>query len=292
MSSILDGAIAPWLVVGLGVLALFTLAKCFIAWRQRKRFPYFFMRRQAERALRYYLWTTFALVLVTTAGYYVVNIPEEAAPRVALIMNAKPVPVEDVVEEALPEGITIISYEAPVTVDISVLSYEDDEPVVTAPEPIVVEVGDVPLFTFSNPLTEQSLTSLPALPTDYDQYQPDVELRNSTGFSPLVFALDIDQSYEPISPRRVFGEGFFTVYATFFYEAMADGMSWSWVWRYNGEIVNGGNELWAYGDEGPGWIYYAPPEGFAEGAYTLEVWVNSELFAQSSISVEPGVANQ
>ncbi len=69
-------------------------------------------------------------------------------------------------------------------------------------------------------------------------------------------------------------------------------MEWAWVWRQNGEVVNGGNEIWQYGGEGPGWIYYEPPEGFSPGVYTLEVWVNEELFQQASLTIENEVANQ
>lgn len=62
-------------------------------------------------------------------------------------------------------------------------------------------------------------------------------------------------------------------------------MAWSWVWRHNGQVIDGGNELWAYGDEGPGYIYLNPEEGFAEGRYSLEVWVNGELLGQASATM-------
>jgi hypothetical protein len=59
-----------------------------------------------------------------------------------------------------------------------------------------------------------------------------------------------------------------------------DGLAWAWVWRHNGKVIDGGNELWAYGDEGPGYIYLSPEEGFLEGNYTLEIWVNGQLLSQ------------
>ncbi|MBK7180127.1 MAG: hypothetical protein IPH82_23580 [Chloroflexi bacterium] len=52
-----------------------------------------------------------------------------------------------------------------------------------------------------------------------------------------------------------------TLYATFDYSEMEDGMAWAWVWRHNGEVLEGGNELWDYGNEGPGFIYLSPEEG-------------------------------
>ncbi|MCB0000072.1 MAG: hypothetical protein KDE56_30120, partial [Anaerolineales bacterium] len=65
-------------------------------------------------------------------------------------------------------------------------------------------------------------------------------------------------------------------------KAMANGMEWAWVWRHNGEVVDGGNEIWNYGQEGPGYIFFAPEEGFASGDYSLEVWVNGELLTRST----------
>jgi hypothetical protein len=50
-------------------------------------------------------------------------------------------------------------------------------------------------------------------------------------------------------------------------------------------VVDGGNELWAYGDNGPGYIYYGPEEGFRPGDYTLEVWVNGELFTRDTLTM-------
>ena len=54
------------------------------------------------------------------------------------------------------------------------------------------------------------------------------------------------------------------------------------MWRRDGDVVEGGNEVWAYGQEGPGYIFFSPEEGFQAGQYSLDVWVNGELMAQST----------
>lgn len=291
MLEILDGVTVPWFVGGLGIVTLFVSAKAFGAWRQRKRAPYFFMRQHAGRQFRLYLWMTVVLAAVTvSSAFYVEDQPVESAPLVALLSNTKPVPVSETASDELPEGITIVSYETPTTVDFSALSPASDAP--PAADAAPGNEADIPLFSFPDPTSPESINLDSQLPAEYDQVDPSAELTDATSFSPLAFATDINDAYEPVAPRQVFGEGFFTIYATFIYNAMADGMAWSWVWRHNGQIVNGGNEIWGYGSEGPGWIYYAPPEGFQEGEYTLEVWVNGRLFSQSSITVEQGVANQ
>jgi hypothetical protein len=97
------------------------------------------------------------------------------------------------------------------------------------------------------------------------------------------FSTKIDDDYQAVNPTNIFAVGSYTVFATFSYDGMADGMAWAWVWRHDGEVVEGGNELWAYGQDGPGYIYYNPEEGFRAGEYTLEVWVNGELFTRSNL---------
>ena len=59
-----------------------------------------------------------------------------------------------------------------------------------------------------------------------------------------------------------------------------------------GQMILPQLEAGTHGDEGPGWIYYEPPEGFQPGEYTLEVWVNGEMFQRASLSIEREVANQ
>lgn len=277
----LNGTITPWLLGGLGLIVLFALVRTISSWRSLKKSPYFYMRQQAAQHLRMNLLLVLALIGgMAAVGFIAQRQPVTLPANVALIASAKPVAEEStlVVE---PEGISIVSYDTPKAVEISVLSPPAGDSSTTTE----AAAGDRPDLAAPAAIT-------PLLPTEFDQYEPVVDLQPNTRLGSLLFSTDIDDNFEPVAPQRVFGEGFFTVYATFFYEAMADGMEWAWIWRYNGQIVNGGNELWAYGDEGPGWIYYQPPEGFREGEYTLEVWVNGKLFGQSSISVESGVANQ
>ena len=50
------------------------------------------------------------------------------------------------------------------------------------------------------------------------------------------------------------------------------------------------NELWTYGKDGPGYIYFSPEEGFQFGEYSLEVWVNGEMLAQSGAIMNSAAA--
>jgi hypothetical protein len=58
----------------------------------------------------------------------------------------------------------------------------------------------------------------PVLPEEFDQVEPEVELNENSQFTRLVFSTEINDDYDPVSPRRTFVEGFYTIYATFDYD--------------------------------------------------------------------------
>ncbi|MCZ7669823.1 MAG: hypothetical protein M5U34_22920 [Chloroflexi bacterium] len=82
------------------------------------------------------------------------------------------------------------------------------------------------------------------MPEAYDQLEPIVELNEDTELGSLSFSTEVTDRYESINPSTLFAEGFFTIYATFDYKSMADGMEWAWVWRRDGQVIEGGNKLW------------------------------------------------
>lgn len=237
-------------------LALLALIVSFKAWRDVKKSPYFFLRRQAEKRLQSYLTLSFALfAMAFGVAAYAWRAPADEAPRVALLTNTKPVK-EDVVALVQKSG-RVVEGETKVSVPSS------EEPSLLLPE---------------NSLFADVVT----LPSEFDQFDPTAELSLNTELGSIEFSTEISDAYTAVNPTTVFPEGPFTLYATFAYSAMENGMEWAWVWRHNGQVVDGGNELWQYGQEGPGYIFFAPEEGFALGDYSLEVWVNGELLTQSS----------
>lgn len=236
------------------ILALLALVVSVKSWRDVKKSPYFFLRRQAEKRLQSYLTLSFVLFAAAFAVLaYAWRTPLNEAPRVALLTNTKPVE-EDVA--ALVDRVVVV--------ETAVNDEADIPSTLLAPESSI----------FANVLS---------LPVQFDQYEPTADLKSNTELGDLAFSMEIGDDYVAVNPSRLFPEGPFTLYATFAYKAMANGMEWAWVWRHNGQVVDGGNELWAYGEEGPGYIFLAPEEGFDAGDYTLEVWVNGEMLTRSSV---------
>ena len=199
--------------------------------------------------------------LLTTA--YAWHAPEDNTPRVAILQHAKPAPV------IFAPASEVIADASPAAVEISLSSPS------LASESSAIS---------SDPLLRSEL------PETYNQLNPTVELRDATVLGDIFFSTDITSKYEAVNPGRRFTEGFYTIYATFSYEGLADGMVWSWVWRHNGQVIDGGNQVWEYGSDGPGYVYIKPETGFALGEYALDVWVNGELFTQSSFTITEGVS--
>ena len=246
----------------LGLVASLAASK---SWRDMKRSPYFFQRLQAGKRLQTYLTASFALFLVTMAvGVYSWQVPEDTTVRKAILSYSKPIaePAEyvelpsmlEVVEESEAAGTT-----AEFPLESPLLS---DQLINIADQPLVAAKID--------------------LPGAYDQFEPTVALDADSNLGTLSFSTNVTDEYEAVEPRTIFAEGFYTLYATFDYEGLEDGMVWSWVWRHDGEVVEGGNEVWAYGQEGPGYIFFSPEEGFQAGRYSLDIWVNGELMTQST----------
>jgi len=268
---LLNGTIAPWLIGGFAVLALAMLAQTLKAWREAKRSPYFFLRVQAQKRLRQY--STSALVLVTLAtvsAAYGWEEPKDETPRVAILVNNKPVvAISTTITQATDEP-------APL------LILDPTSSLIDRPSP-----GDTPTSIISS--TESAVL---VLPTEYNQFTPTASLQDDTTLGTLFFSTSVDDQYKAINPGRTYSEGFFTLYATFAYDGMENGMAWSWVWMRDEQVISGGNELWNYGSDGPGYVFLNPEDGFAAGQYTLGIWVNGKLMAESNFQITTSAASQ
>lgn len=256
--------ITPWILGTLSLLAAFALVVVVKSWRDMKRSPYFFLRQQAAQKLQTYSLTSLLLIGATLAtAVMTLQKPPDETIRVATIANAKPVTNEirslvAATPDAEADGVDTAVSQTPIsTQDLN------------------------PLTVGSTELLEIAYT----LPEEYDQFEPSAQLLETTELGRLLFSTEISNEYEAISPANIFAEGSYTLYATFDYDAMQDGMVWSWVWRHEGDVVSGGNEFWNYGADGPGFIYFNPEEGFQSGDYSLEVWVNGELLTQSDLTI-------
>ncbi|WP_420641346.1 hypothetical protein [Candidatus Leptofilum sp.] len=227
-----------------------------------KRSPYFFMRLQAEKRLQTYSFASLGLLAAATLfAFYALRPPVDNTPLVAVLTNAKPVS-EEVAALAIQDR-TAVEFTPETAVTSQIISTSNDQLFLTDPDSLVQARLE--------------------LPEQFDRFDPKVELDEATALGDISFSTKINDDYEAVDATNIFAVGSYTVYATFSYDGMADGMVWSWVWRHDGEVVAGGNEYWEHGTDGPGYIFYNPEEGFRAGEYTLEVWVNGEQLTRSNL---------
>lgn len=264
----LSGTVSPWLMGTFFTLGLVASIAAGKSWREMKRSPYFFQRLQAGKRLQTYLSASFALFVITMiVGFYAWQEPADSTVRSAIISNSKPIQETEGTEQEEPLSTTETTI-----VDNSVSTATEFSLGLAEPNSQLITVGEQPLAT-----TQISL------PEDYDRFDPKVDLNEDSNLGTLSFSTEVTDEYDAVEPRQIFAEGFYTLYATFDYEGLEDGMVWSWIWRHEGDILEGGNEVWVYGQEGPGYIFFNPDEGFQAGQYSLDIWVNGELMAQSSV---------
>lgn len=221
------------------------------------------MRLQAEKRLQTYSFASLGFLAASVMfALYALRPPVDNTPLVAVLTNAKPV-TDEVAALSKPDSVGV-EFVAETAVTSQIVSTTDNDRLFLAD---------------ADSLVQAALT----LPEAYNRFEPEVELKEDTELGAISFSTKIDDDYQAVDATNIFAVGSYTVYATFSYEGMADGMTWAWVWRHDGEVVDGGHEHWEYGESGPGYIYYNPEDGFRAGEYTLEVWVNGELFTRSNM---------
>lgn len=284
----------PWLLGGFGSIVFIAIGLMIRSWRDSKRSPYFFMRRQAQRRVQQYANMSLALLLLIAAvTLYAWTPPQDQTLRFALLPNAKPALPEftPIVETSLSNepvrSIRIDRVNSPTTVPT--VEATNESPLSSPP---VVE--STSLVAVESAISLDSAQMVTAeLPAQYrDTFSSDVSLTENSKLGRISFAQEINEQYEPIAPRRIFEAGSYTIYAIFSYDGMEDGMEWAWVWQHNGEVADGGTQLWKYGSEGPGYVYYAPEEGFQAGQYTLQIWVNEQLMTQASLTISTAATSR
>lgn len=214
--------------------------------------------------------TASALLFILTgvAAIYAWQSPTDTTPRLTVLRNAKP------------------------TSSLSVAALDDQQVAAEAsPDVVTINLGlnGEEIIDSVVELTESVITA-PNLNDEPDEVEAAGGSSGDTSIGPIYFSTDITSNYQAVDPGSRFTEGYFTLYATFSYESMEEGAKWSWVWKRNGQVIDGGEQVWSYGSDGPGYVYFGPEEGFQLGNHSLEVWVEEKLMSQSSFSIIEGVA--
>jgi len=253
-------------MLGISILLLLVFVTVVVrARREAGQSPYQLVRLQARKRMQSYtLLSAVTVAALAATVIYSWEVPEDDQENSAIITYAKQGTEDEQVAE-------------------SVAADQSPDSVAVAMAPS----GEGPV---ADPATALIPIQANDLPGEFSQIEATAQLKNETNLSSVNFSTDIAENFTPQEPANRFEAGRFRLYATFAYEGMSDGMSWSWVWRHNGEVVGGGNQLWSYGSKGPGYIYFSPQTGFTSGEYTLDFWINGRRMAQSQLIVTDNLA--
>jgi type VI secretion system secreted protein VgrG len=96
-------------------------------------------------------------------------------------------------------------------------------------------------------------------------------------FSPIQFSRTIDEDLQPVDPAVEFENPVGRLYGTFSYNNMADGVQWSALWYWEGELVYYESTVWEGGTGGYGYTDWEPDSNlWRPGMYEVQIFVGTE----------------
>jgi type VI secretion system secreted protein VgrG len=108
------------------------------------------------------------------------------------------------------------------------------------------------------------------------QFKSIVTPNPSAVFSPLVFSMIVN-NFLAIDPQTVFQNPLKSIYATYTYDGMSDGVQWTEIWYFNGNLLKYKTISWDSGTGGPGVdVLNLPAEQWLPGTYQLVFFVGTE----------------
>ncbi|MCB2214189.1 hypothetical protein KQH50_02220 [bacterium] len=123
-----------------------------------------------------------------------------------------------------------------------------------------------------------SITSTPGMPEEVqNEFEGEVTPNPDALFSPLQFARQIDDGLQPVDPATEFDNPVGHLYGTFSYNNMTDGVQWSALWYWEGELVYYESSPWLGGSGGYGYTDWDPDsDQWLPGNYEVQIFVGTE----------------
>lgn len=298
MVSILDNgsSISVW-VLSFFVFALtIAFGLTLRSWREARRSPYFFQRREALQQMQSYTLATMAiLIAAASVAAYAYSPSLAATPRVKVITYAKPQftqqetareAIQERIEQVQQQDVAIEAVAASSVIEREVVVESVDEDVDSAEIAAIEAQPEEEAVVEVEAVVEEEIAAVETVEVAEDVVSADASINS------IQFARNIDQNYAPIGAGVEFAEGNYKIYATFNYDNIPTGAEWKWVWKHNGVVVGQDTVEWYYGESGPGWVFFSPESGFSPGTYSLEMWLDGIVVTQGNMNVSANVANQ
>jgi hypothetical protein len=95
-----------------------------------------------------------------------------------------------------------------------------------------------------------------------------------------------DENSRPVEPGTQFNEGIERIYLFFTYDGLLPNVPVTVLWYREGELLNGGTELWeSQRSRGERYVYLTPSGGYQAGEYEVQVWLGNRLQIRTFFSV-------
>jgi hypothetical protein len=173
---------------------------------------------------------------------------------------------------------------------------EGSQPDITTPAP--PSAGSLPAVTIDPSLTPKDLreappTITPTQPTPTQTATPaiataetSIEVPEGASLTITAISSRITANLLPLDPGDSFAAGIPRIYFFFDYENLTQGVSWSQVLLYNGEVVRSQTETWTWGAVGKDVYYYFETRGgWPAGAYEVQFYLGDQLAASKTFTL-------
>lgn len=157
-------------------------------------------------------------------------------------------------------------------------------PTITATPTITVTPSISPTPTITN---TPSVTNTPSIPEEvFGRFESTTTPAAEPVFSPLVFARELDENFQPIEPAEEFENPITKLYGVFSYDQMTPGAQWTALWTRNGELVGFETLPWNGGSGGIGYTELEPAsETWTSGLYEVQLFVGERWVQSSTFTV-------
>lgn len=150
--------------------------------------------------------------------------------------------------------------------------------------PVVPTSTPVPPTLTPSLIPSATPTSVPPSPTPAGTPIP---APASVQMGPIAFASQVTDRREPTNPTTIFSDTVSRVYATFPYNGMRNGLTWTQIWYFNGAEFSRSEDNWEWGSADRSYVFTKP---VGAGDYRLELYVNDDLLASGEFTVRGPVA--
>lgn len=130
-----------------------------------------------------------------------------------------------------------------------------------------------------------SRSSAPAAPAAPPRMSPAAAPSGPAGFSDLLFCTQVTDDGRPIHATDMVPAGIETVYATFEYEGMRDGVPWSMVWVSGGKQIIDQKDVWHDGPQGRKAVKISNRKGLPAGEYHLVLGIGGTVALEGKVMV-------